>query len=448
MTELEPSPPFVSRRRPLGALADINADPLRFLAEAAELGDVVRFRVGPYRVFLLRHPDAIQHVLVDNSKSYDKRTRGYDALRSLLGNGLLTSEGEMWRRQRRIAQPAFHRQRVAEFARVMVELTQDMLGRWLDVAALGRTIDMTHEMTALTLRIVARTLLSAEVRDHAEEVGRAVTLFSRYADEAVSSVLPLGFPTPLRLRTREATRKLDALIHAMIDERRKDGRERGDLLDMLMHARDGETGERMTDRQLRDEVMTIFLAGHETTANALAWTFYLLSLHPGVERRVRAELDAVLGGRAPEFDDLPKLTTLTAVIKESMRLYPPAWMIERRAAADDVVGGYRIPAGSVVLMSPYITHRHPGLWPNPEGFDPDRFVPEAERARPRYAYFPFGGGPRLCIGQPFAMLEGVLVLATILQRYRLSLVPGHPVVPDPLVTLRPRGGILMRVEAA
>lgn len=436
-------PPRVATRHPLGVWPQIHADPLAFLLDAGRRhGDVVGFRIGPFRAALLRHPDAIKHVLVDNNHNYDKATRGYDVLRQFLGNGLLTSNGDFWRRQRRIAQPAFHRRRIEGFAETMVSDTLDMLRRWDELAALGNTVDLAHEMMSLTLRIVGKTLLSTDVHDTADQVGNAVTVLNEWADGAIDSLLPIGFPTPATLRARDASRKLDRIIGEII-ARRRAGEHAEDLLGMLMEAKDAETGESMTDKQLRDEVMTMFLAGHETTANALAWTFYLLSTHPDIERRVRAELDGVLGGAPPTMSDLPRLPYLLQVIKETMRLYPPAWMIDRHTIADDEILGYRIRKGTLVLVSPYVTHRHPEYWPNPEGFDPERFSPANEEARPRYAYFPFGGGPRQCIGNAFAMMEAQLIVAAVLQRFRPWLVPGHPVAPETLITLRPRWGLRM-----
>ena len=440
-------PPRMNRRHPLGVWSQLREDPLRFLTDAGHRhGDVVAFRVGPVQAMLLRHPDAIKHVLVDNNHNYDKRTRGYDVLRQFLGNGLLTSDGDFWRRQRRIAQPAFHRRRIAGFADTMITDTLAMLEHWQDAATLGRSIDMAHEMMALTLRIVGKTLLSTDVADRADQVGNAVTVLNEWADRALDSLLPIGFPTLATMRARESSRRLDRVINDII-ARRRAGEQAEDLLGMLMEARDAETGEGMTDRQLRDEVTTMFLAGHETTANALAWTFYVLSTHPEVERRVRTELDEVLGGRPPTLDDLPSLPFLLQVLKESMRLYPPAWIIDRHAIGEDEVLGYRVRKDTLVLISPYVTHRHPAFWPNPEGFDPERFTAEREEARPRYAYFPFGGGPRQCIGNGFAMMEAQLIVACVLQRFRPWLVPGHPVRPEPLITLRPRFGLRMGLQA-
>jgi cytochrome P450 len=442
-TAVRREPPRIAPRHPLGVWPRLREDPVKFLIDAArEHGDVVAFRVGPIQAVLLRHPDAVKHVLVDNNHNYDKATRGYDVLRRFLGNGLLTSEGDFWRRQRRIAQPAFHRKRIADFGEIMVADTLDMLATWETTAGLGRTIDMSREMMALTLRIVGKTLLSTDVQDATDQVGDAVTKLNEWADRSLDSMLPIGFPTPATQRAKRAAKGLDVVIGKIIGERRA-GEPGEDLLGMLMSTRDAETGETMTDKQLRDEVMTLFLAGHETTANALSWIFYLLSTHPDIERQVRAELDAQLGAAPPTVSDLGKLPYLLMVIKEAMRLYPPAWIIDRHAIGEDEVLGYRVRKNTLVLVSPYVTHRDPALWPNPEGFDPLRFSPEQEEARPRYAYFPFGGGPRQCIGIGFAMMEAQLITACVLQRFRPWMVPGHPVELGPLITLRPRHGLRM-----
>lgn len=445
------SAPSAGQGLGLATLREFRRDALEFLCRISNThGDVVRWRIGPMPIYLLRHPDAVQRVLVDHSRNYDKKTRGYDTLRLFLGNGLLTSEGSFWRRQRRIAQPAFHRQRIAGFGKTMVSLTEDMMRAWERHADRGEPVDVAEEMTALTLRIVAKTLMSADVDGRESAVGRSVELLNGFARDLMTNpfALPVSLPTPRNRRFRRAADVLENTLRTIIAERRRTGEDAEDLLSMLMNARDDETGESMSDDQLRDEAMTIFLAGHETTANALAWAFHLLSTHPDVERRLRAELTAVLGGRSPTMDDLGDLPYLQQVVKEALRLYPPAWSIGRRAVNEDVIDGYRIDAGSLVLLSPWVTHRHPGFWPNPEGFDPDRFAPGAEKTRPRYAYFPFGGGPRLCIGNNFALMEAQLVLATILPRVSAALVPGHPVVPQPLITLRPAHGLRMTLHRA
>ncbi|MEZ4300242.1 MAG: cytochrome P450 [Polyangiaceae bacterium] len=432
----------------VGHLPEIRRDQLGFFLRAREAcGDVARFRFIVLPVHLLSHPDHVRRVLVDEHRNYDKQTKGFNVLRLVLGNGLLTAEGDFWRRQRRIAQPAFHKERIAAFGERMVRATEDTARAWTDLAKSGATMDVASEMMRLTLRIAGETLLSTDVTGDAASVGRAVSLMLGEANTRILQPIeiPLQIPTPQNRKVSAALETLNSVVRRMIEERRRMTGERpNDLLTMLMEARDEETGEGMTDQQLRDEVLTIFLAGHETTANALAWTFYLLSLHPVAARRMRAELSDVLGGRLPEVSDVNKLTYTTAVLKESMRLYPPAWIIGRRAVADDVIDGFEIPADSIVFASPWVTHRHPAFWVNPEGFDPERFLPERAAEIHRHAYFPFGAGPRICIGQGFAMIEAVLLLATLAQRFRLDLVPGHPVIPQPSITLRPRHGILAR----
>jgi cytochrome P450 len=303
-------------------------------------------------------------------------------------------------------------------------------------------------MMNLALRIVGSTLLGADVDEHADAVAGALDTVIRFADDYVQGIVrvPLAVPTPKNIRFRGAVKTLDGVVHGILQERRRRGGA-GDLLAMLMEARDEAMGERMSDRQLRDELMTLILAGHETTANALTWTCYLLSKHPEVERKVFAEVDEVLGAGAPAFDDLAKLRYTTMVIQEAMRLYPPAWAFERTAIADDEVAGYHVPAGTILIIAPYVLHRDPVQWENPEGFEPERFSPERAAARPRYVYLPFGGGPRHCIGNGFAMMEVQIILAMVVRRYRLWLVSGHRVELDPLITLRPRHGVQMTLAA-
>jgi cytochrome P450 len=360
----------------------------------------------------------------------------------VLGNGLLTSEGDLWKRQRRIAQPAFHRQRIAGFAGTMVRAAEDATA--LLESRRGDDVDMHHEMMRLTLRIVGETLLAYDPTDAADEVGAALSFLLPLANQRSVRIvdLPPIFPTRQNLKFRRALATLDTVVRRMIAERRKSPGDRGDLLSMLIEARDAETGEAMDDRQLRDETMTIFLAGHETTANALTFTWLLLSRFPAAARELRAELTQVLGGRSATADDLPKLTVTRRILQEAMRLYPPAWIIGRSATGPDEICGYEVPAGSIVFISPYVVHRHPELWEDPEGFDPSRFAREPARG----AYLPFGGGPRMCIGNGFATMEAELVLATMAQRLRFDLVPGTDVKLQPSITLRPRDGVAMTVR--
>jgi cytochrome P450 len=431
----------------LGSLPDAQRDPIQlFMSAFRDYGDVVRFRFGPMVAHLVSSPAGVNHVLAENNKNYGKQTRGYKNLRYVLGNGLLTSEGELWKRQRRIAQPAFHRQRIGSFAQAMVRASEDAAAGL--EARRGQVVDVAAEMVRLTLRIVGETLLGHDPSDAADQVGSALAFLLHTANLRTSRILDLPpfLPTAKNMRFRRALATLDGVVLGMIAERRKNPGDRGDLLSMLMEARDAETGEAMDDRQLRDEAMTIFLAGHETTANALTWSRLHVSRYPAALRELRAELAQVLGGRSPTLEDLPRLRFTRMVLEESLRLYPPAWIIGRSATEADEIGGYLIPARSIVFVSPYVVHRHPRLWEDPEGFDPQRF--SAEKTLPKGAYFPFGGGPRLCIGNTFAMMEAQLVLATLLQRVRLELEPGHPVALEPSITLRPRHGMRMAVRSA
>jgi cytochrome P450 len=413
--------------------------PLRFLTELrATYGDVARFQAGPYRSYLISHPDAIRHVLVDHAANFTKHTRDYGKLAISLGQGLLTSEGDFWRRQRRIAQPAFHRQQIGRFAETMARLTEQMLARW-DRAPTTQ-FDLSHEMMRVTLQIVSSTLVSIEVDDTIDQIGDAVSTINRCTIEKIVSIvdLPLWVPTKLNLGMRRMLSFFNELIFKQISERRNQP-PADDLLGMLLSARDPETGEGMSDQQLRDEALTMLSAGHETTATALAWCFYLLSKHPEIEARAREEAQRVLGGRPATLEDVPRLWYTKQVFQEAMRLYPPVWAIGRGIMEDDVIGGFRVKKGSDVTLSMWVTHRHPALWSDPERFDPDRFAEGKDI--PRFAYFPFSAGARQCIGTAFAMMEGQIILAMILARYSLSLPPGHVVDTEPLITLRPRGGL-------
>lgn len=439
-------PPFAVGSPGLDHLRRFRADRISWLLQSfAEKGDAFVVRVPWMWATMLGHPDHVKHVLQLHHENYDKQTRGFDQLRIFLGNGLLTSEGSFWLRQRRIAQPAFHKQRLAGFGESMTRAGEDLVKSWH-----GREqLDVAREMMRVTLRIVSETLLGRDVSGNADEVGNAISTLLENVQErmALPFDVPTSWPLPMNRRYQHAARIIDGVVLGIIAERRNGAAKKGDLLQMLMDARDEETGEAMTDRQLRDEVMTIFMAGHETTANALAWTFLLLSRHPDARRRLHDELARVLGGRTPTLEDLPKLEWTRMVVQESMRLYPPAWIIGRRTVRDDEVGGWFVPQGSLTFVSPMLTHRHPEFWENPEGFDPERFTAARSAGRPTYAYFPFGGGPRLCIGNNFAMMEAQLLLATIAQRVDLDLVPGTNVKPEPVITLRPHHGLPMRVRA-
>jgi cytochrome P450 len=412
---------------------------LGFLSRCArQYGDIVQLRFLGQTFYLLSHPDLIERVLVENSRSFTK-TRILRRNGRLLGEGLLTSQGEFWRRQRRLAQPAFHRKRIAAYGEVMAAFARRSLEGWRD----GQTIDVHEEMMRLTLEIVAKCLFGADVGAKAKDVGSAMKVALKdFSSQRRLIRIPKSIPTPHNFRFERAARRLDKIVHTIIEERRESEEDRGDLLSMLMLAED-ESGERMTDKQLRDEVMTLFLAGHETTANALAWTFWLLSLNVAAEARLGEELERVLGGRSPTLADLPRLPYVERVIKESMRLYPPAWVMGREALGEYELGGYRMPAGSTALMSQWVVHRDPRYHHDPQRFDPDRWAAGYEKELPRFAYFPFGGGPRQCIGAGFAMTEARLVLAAVAQRFRMELAPGQRVEPYASITLRPKEGIRM-----
>jgi len=437
--------PQASGKPFIGSLIDFRRNPLRFLEGLAKLGDVVHFKLGPQDVYLLNNPDYIRDVLVTNNRNFVK-SRGLEMAKRFLGESLLTSEGEFHRRQRRLAQPAFHRQRVAAYATVMTEYASQARQRWCE----GDTIDMSQEMMRLTLAIVGKTLFDADVESEASEIGSALTNIMQLFERITN---PLGglldkLPLPSNIRWLKAKQRMDETIYRIIDERRSTGEDRGDLLSMLLLAQDVEgDGGSMNDTQLRDEAMTLFVAGHETTANALTWTWYLLSQHPEVEETLHHEIDSVLSSALPTADDVPELRYTEMVLAESMRLYPPAWTLGRRVLTDYEIGGFTIPANSIVLMSPWVMHHDSRYFPDPLAFDPARWTTDARESRPKFSYFPFGGGPRVCIGEQFAWMEGILLIATIAQRWRFRLAHSHPVDTKPMITLRPRFGMRMVVES-
>jgi cytochrome P450 len=425
----------------VGVLPWVWQDPLQYLLDTAcQYGNVVQLRLGPSRVYLLSHPDDIKYVLQDNARNYRKSPQ-IKRVRPLFGNGLTTSEGEVWRRQRRLMQPAFQPQRLAPWIAVISEMITTMLERWRPFAAHGCPLDMAAEMTALTQRITGRTLFRTDLGSEIETVSRAMAVVEAELNRRVWAMfdLPLWIPTRRNRRLRRALHTLEQVAYGLRTAHHSDNA--GDLLSMLLRARDPDTGQGMDAIQWRDEVMTLLFAGHETTAAALAWTWSLLAQHPHVQARLHEEVASVLDGRAPTATNLPKLPYTKMVIEEALRLYPPTWITARTPLQDDDIGGYAIPAGAVVLLSPYVMHRHPRFWEAPTVFDPERFTPARSVDRPRYAYFPFGGGPRRCLGEHFALQEAQLIVAMVAQTYRLQLVPGHPVIPQPMLALRPRHGV-------
>ena len=409
---------------------------------ARDYGELAYFRLGRQHVYLVSSPDWVREILVNNQANFTK-SRILQRARILLGEGLLTSEGQQHVRQRRLVQPGFHRERLASYASVMSAYAVRLRERWNP----GDTVDVAEEMMRLTLSIVGKTLFSADIEAAASDIGASMTTvlkmfrmlmmpFSEYFEK---------LPLPSIRRFEKAREHLDATIYGLIRERRESGRDAGDLLSMLLLAQDDESGS-MTDQQVRDEALTLLLAGHETTAQALTWTWYLLSQNPACEQRLHREIDSVLQGRVPDFEDLPRLPYTEMIFAEALRLYPPAWAIGRRAVADFELGGTRIAGHSICILSPYVVHRDARWFPDPERFDPERWTPEARESRPKFSFFPFGGGSRVCIGERFAWMEGILTLATFAQKWKLRLAPGQRVEPLPLITLRTKHGMRMIVE--
>ncbi len=443
-------PPGPRSLSPLGSAPAIARDTEGFVLKMWQCyGDIVRIRFLVWPGYLLYHPDHVKYVLHDHHRNYNKQSLLMNSVRPLFGNGLFTNNGESWLHQRRLMQPSFHHKRLAHFGTVMTDATLVMLQRWQDAGS--HPLDILLEMTRLTLRIAGLTLFNLDLSNEVDTVGctfnMLLPLLLQYASVPFP---PLWVPTPRNRRLQAELETLNNMVYTIISERRKQmtdaSTETGDLLSMLLAAQDEETGERMNDQQVRDEVMTLLLAGHETTSAALTWTWYLLSQHPEVEQRLHDEVDRVLGGQPPTVDRLGDLPYTQNVIQEAMRLYPPAFYVIRHTIADDEIGGYPVPANSLIFLMTHVTHRHPAIWEEPERFDPERFTEERSVGRPRYAYFPFGGGPRICIGKSFAMMEAQLVLATVAQRYSLRIVPGHLVEPQMLLTTRPRHGLPMTLH--
>jgi cytochrome P450 len=426
-----------------GLHSPLRRDPLGFMSRVAgEYGDIVCLRFLFFRTYLLFHPDQIEDVLVNHARKFIKG-RILRANRHLFGNGLLTSEGEFWLRQRRMMQPAFHRARIARYASTMTECATRLVNSWSP----GQRIDLHNAMMRLTLQIVGKTLFHADVERDAPQVGENLQILLEHAFDFRRLLLtPYWVPTRRNLQARRAVRNLTHIIDRIIQQRREDKEDAGDLLSLLIHAQD-EDGSRMTTQQLRDEALTLFLAGHETTASTLSWAWLLLAQNPQAEEKLHAELDSVLGDRAPTLDDLPQLVYTNHVISESLRLYPPAWAQARLAIEDHELAGYRLRKGMGVAAVTWVVHRDPRWYPDPERFLPERWQGDLLKKIPRCAYFPFGYGPRQCIGNSFALMEAVLVLATVAQRFRFTVLPDHPVVPLASITLRPRHGLHVQVES-
>lgn len=439
-------PPGPSGSLLVGVYPQFLRNPAEFLLRTSrEYGDLVYFKLGPQHIYLLNRPDYVQEVLVTNAGNFMK-SRILQRAKALLGEGLLTSEGQAHLRQRRMVQPAFYRDRLPGYARVMAECSEGMQSRWRE----GSQFDIAQEMMRLTLAIVGRTLFSADVEKDAAKIGEAMTAVLGMFNKMLMPFADLLELLPLRSvrKAEEAREFLDATIYGMIEERRRSGEDRGDLLSLLLAASDDEdkTATRMTNRQVRDEAMTLFLAGHETTAVALTWACYLLSQHPDVERKLHEELAEVAGSRDIEWQDVPNLRYTEMVLAETMRLYPPAWAVGRMATSYTRIYNYGLPAGSICILSPYAMHRNARYWPEPDRFDPERWTPELREERPKFSYFPFGGGARVCIGERFAWMEATIVLASVYRKWKLKLAPGQKVEIHPQITLRPRGAVQMIAE--
>jgi len=430
----------------LSSLPKLRDDTLGFLENAAkQYGDLIHFRVGPLNAFVLSHPAYVQHILQDNNKNYTKDTFQYNGLSKVTGRGLLTSDGELWLQQRRRMQPAFHRKRIDGFGDLMTDAAIRKVGEW----QAGQTIDVDREMMALALEILGKALLGVDLRTEAPILTSAVLVALDHVVHSFKSpdILPAFIKTPRRRKFKQAMDTLDKAVKEIINHHRSknDGTmDAKSLLDVMLYSTD-DNGKTMSDQQVRDEVITILIAGHETVASALTWACYLIASNPQVESQLQQEINQVLQGRSPTVEELPNLDFSRRVFDEALRLYPPAWLVTRKAVHDDEINGVKIPAGSLMVVSITNVHKNGKFWENPLIFDPDRFIQDESTDRPKFAYLPFGGGPRLCIGNHFALIEGPLVLATIYQKFSLRLQPDLNVKVDALVTLRPHAGLHMQV---
>jgi cytochrome P450 len=410
-------------------------DPLLFFKNiASEYGDIVCYRPAPEPAYLLNHPDYIRHVLVDNNRNYSKDTRSNQIFGKVVGQGLIVAEGETWRKQRRMMQPAFHHTRIEKLDSLIVEVAQSMLDHWQHAYETNQPIDIAREMAALTLTVTTRSLFGVDLGDEVRELGEIINRAAKYFEKPSS---------PQLIRSAQ---EFSDLVDRIIQRRKQNFKDSGDLLSSMILARDAENGAGMSDEQLRSQVMTLTLAGYETTASALTWTWHLLSQNPNTVDRLRSEVRETLKGRPPRYSDLDHMPFTGMVLDESLRLFPPAWVLGRRAIGNDVIDGYDIPANTVIAICIYTMHRHPGFWDQPETFNPERFSPENSQGRHKYAYIPFGGGPRQCIGNNFGLMEAALIMACVLQRFELHSVPGMEVHPQALFVLRPNRDVMMSLH--
>jgi cytochrome P450 len=444
------TPPTAPGNLLLGNIRDIGRDPLGFLTTTARTyGEVVRYRLARYDFYLVTHPDGVQRIVVDNNRNYTRSGSViWDALKPAFGSPLVISDGESWFFRRRVMQPVFVHRHVATFAQVMVDRTASMLDSWDSYAGQRRPLDVVPDVGRLTLGILMDCLFGAQSSELIRELGHATLIQNQYALKRARLLFypPPVVPTPLNRRLRAARKVLDRNIYALINEHRAHPDAHADLLALLIQARDEKTGDVLNDQQLRDELASFYFAGFSSSSNALLWAFYLLAQHPEVMQRLLADVNDVLGDRSPTAEDLPNLPYVQQIVLETLRLYPPIYASVRKVLADDEILGYRIPGGSHVTISAHVTHRSPELWEEPEQFKPDRFTPALSKARPRYAYFPFLGGPHQCLGRDFFLLEAQLVIIMVAQRYRLELMPGHVAEAEALITQRMRGSLPMLIR--
>ncbi len=429
----------------LGNLPEYGRDRLGLLRRMAAAGDVIGLHFGPFPAILFNRPEHVQSILVEHAYDFDKGVAIHNTFRPVVGNGIFSSEGDFHRRQRKLMAPPFQPRHIASYAEIMGRYGEQIQQSW----PVGGVVDINQQMTNLTMSIIGKALFDADVFTETDELGAAMSITLEYASYSLSQLFvpPYSWPLPRNRRTRKAVRILRAAIQGFINERRANPDGRNDFLSILLQARD-EDGQLMSDEQIMAECLTLFGAGHETTATALTWTWYLLCQHPEIYQRVQQEVDSVLQGRTPTFADLARLPYCLQVFKETLRLYPPAYATSRRALRDMEIAGYLVPKNQIVLIAPYTLHRRSEYFPQPENFDPERFSPEREKQLPRHAYLPFGAGPRICIGNHFAMMEGQLLLATLVQRVNFSLVQDQPLVIDPVhhLTLRPAGALNVTVQ--
>jgi len=438
----------VKRITIFGGASDLRKNPLKYIIELDKTYQgIVHLKFLRRDIVLLNDPVLVRDVLQTNQKHYVKNLM-YDKLKLLLGEGLLTSEGQLWKRQRKMIQPSFHKQHINNLFDEMLSCTNEMINEWKVEVEDGGKIDFALEMMKITLQIIAKTMLSADFKTEAQSVGVSLTYILKALEKRVLRGVnfPMWLPTADNTEFKNKLKVLDALIYKLISDRRQTGHQKGDLLDMLMESRYEDNGEAMPDNLLRDELMTIFLAGHETTATGLTWTFYLLDKHPEVYQKLKNEIKEVVGDGELTFQHLHQLKYTKACINESMRLYPPVWVIGRKATADNMVGGYLIKKDTTILMSPYIVHRHPDYWKNPEVFDPERWETEEVKQMDKFAYFPFAAGPRMCIGNSFALLEAEIILTRVIQQFDFSYIGKSAPEMEPTVTLRVKDGMPMQVR--